>query len=878
MKKKIKTIISFCLSFYIFTNLILPAHGAENELHIKTAAELIEFAEKCRLDNYSKNLKIYLDNDIDLSDTDFNGIPIFCGTFEGNGHIISGVNITVEGSVQGFFRYIGETGCVQNLTVYGSFYPEGSCKKIGGLAGSNSGTIKNCNLNAHISGSDTIGGLVGINTVKGNIEKCIVDGSISGVHFVGGIAGENYGTIKECKNFAQINSTAKQNDISISDISIETITGTESARTVTDIGGIAGTSGGVIRSCENYSIIGYQHMGYNIGGIAGSQKGYISECKNSGNIYGRKEVGGIVGQMEPISKIEYSIDTLQILKKQISDTSALANQISANAQNNVSNINGQINIIKEQSGVAHDALSQLLKNNNGDFSTNPDQIIAAQNALSSSINSMQGAIDGISSASSNAVNSFSNDIKTFNNQMDTINKTLSNASSNLGVTITDISDKDTPSDFTGKIEISKNNGLVSGDINVGGIVGAISFENDLNPEDDFQISGNNSMNVKNELRAVIINCKNAATVSSKKKQAGGIVGLATMGLIKECINTGSIDGESSDYVGGIVGNSTGFIRDNNSKCELTGARYVGGIAGSATIISDCRSVVTISSGKENLGAVMGAERIENSDINNPYFNNYYMITNKDIGGIDGISYVNIAEPLSTGDFLMLHDINNIFKESTVTFIGENGTENNIIIKPGESLNQKDIPDVPYKNGYTGEWENLNNTDTSNIYFDLVFRPKYTAYYTTIQSEMVRNNNVPILLAQGHFSNKDNFKIETYEELPVLNENETVIECWKNPQLSHEIDTQLRFSYPDKNNIKSAKVMVKDINGNWIEKDFTIKGSYIVFTTSPSDQAFCIINSPSSSTSIYILCGAVTIVLLSISVIHYKKSKKEKQSS
>ena len=874
MKKTIKTIISLCLCFCLFTSLILPAHGADKELHITTADELIEFAENCRLDKYSQNLTVYLDNDIDLTDKDFKGIPILCGTFEGNGHTITGVNITVDGSVQGLFRYISETGCVQNLTVYGSIFPEGSCKTVGGIAGSNAGTIKNCNFTGQVSGRDTIGGFVGVNTVKGVIENCLVDGSISGIHFVGGITGENYGTVRECKNFSQINSTEKQNNVNISDISLETITGTESARTVTDIGGIAGTSGGVIRSCENYSTIGYQHMGYNIGGIAGSQKGYIVDCKNSGTIYGRKEVGGIVGQMEPISKIEYSIDTLQILKNQINNTSAIASQMSTNAQNSVSDINGQVNIIKEQSGVAHDALSQLLPNSGNEFPPDSDQILAAQNALSSSINAMQGAVEGISSSSSNAVNTFSNDIKAFTNQMNAINQTLSNASSNVGVSVTDISDKDKPNDLTGKIESSKNNGLVLGDLNVGGIVGAIAFENDLDPEDDFQINGNKSMNVSSELRAVILDCKNTATISAKKKQAGGIAGWSAMGLIKGCVNTGSIEAESGDYIGGIVGNSTGFIRENNSKCKLIGLSYVGGIAGSATIVTDCRSAVTISSGKENLGTVMGAERIDNSEIKNPYLNNYYMITNSDIGGIDGISYADIAEPLSTGDFLSLNNINDIFKESTVTFIGENGTENNIIIKPGESLNKEDIPDVPVKNGYSGEWENLSDTDTSNIYFDLIFRPKYTAYYTTIQSEKLRDNNTPILLAQGHFHDKDNFEIEICEETPILSENEAVIECWKTPELSQESDTQLRFSYPKDNNIKSAKVMVKDSNGDWCEREFTVKGSYIVFTTNPSDQAFCVIDSPNSYTPIFVICGVAAISLLTFAIIHHKKSRKK----
>lgn len=82
------------------------------------------------------------------------------------------------------------------------------------------------------------------------------------------------------------------------------------------MGGIAGNSSGVISSCTNYGTIGYNHTGYNVGGIAGSQNGKILNCTNEGDIYGRKDVGGIVGQAEPYIESEYlqdRIDTIQAL-------------------------------------------------------------------------------------------------------------------------------------------------------------------------------------------------------------------------------------------------------------------------------------------------------------------------------------------------------------------------------------------------------------------------------------------------------------------------------------------------------------------------------------------------------------------------------------
>ena len=66
-----------------------------------------------------------------------------------------------------------------------------------------------------------------------------------------------------------------------------------------DTGGIVGYSSGVVQSCVNRGTVGYPHVGYNTGGIAGRQDSYLSGCTNSGTVYGRKDVGGIVGQAEP---------------------------------------------------------------------------------------------------------------------------------------------------------------------------------------------------------------------------------------------------------------------------------------------------------------------------------------------------------------------------------------------------------------------------------------------------------------------------------------------------------------------------------------------------------------------------------------------------
>ena len=122
------------------------AEETKNVLTIKTVEDFLEFAENCRLDSYSRDLTVSLEADISLYDTDFVDIPIFCGTFEGNGHTITELNLGGEGSYRGLFRYLTESAVVQNLAVQGNVKPTGSRSYVGGIAGSNAGKLKNVSL------------------------------------------------------------------------------------------------------------------------------------------------------------------------------------------------------------------------------------------------------------------------------------------------------------------------------------------------------------------------------------------------------------------------------------------------------------------------------------------------------------------------------------------------------------------------------------------------------------------------------------------------------------------------------------------------------------------------------------------------------------
>lgn len=883
MNKCVKIIISLCLSLCLVASGIFVFCANEsglsdpNGLHIKSLNDFLVFADDCRLDSYSEDLTVYLDVDLDLSDTEFDGVPTFSGTFEGNDHIIEGLSIKKDGSAQGLFRYLTQTAHVKDLVVRGDVSPAGSGKYVGGIAGSNAGIIENCIFQGEVSGTDYVGGIAGTNVVTGIIDTCNVSGNVYGNHFVGGVTGENYGTVRGSVNTSEVNVTEKQNTVDLSDITLESLKDSESVNTVTDIGGIAGTNSGVIKESNNLGTVGYLRMGYNIGGIAGSQLGYIVDCSNFAKIYGRKDVGGIVGQVEPSSEIEYSTDTLQSLQQKLSTTYDLFHHIPDSVDDSNSYLSGQFEILGEQLTVIEDFVEVLFPEDGS--RSDPDTIVAAANSLGGSMNSIYKTLSVIYKSAEGTANSMYSDAQKISEQIDSMVALLCDPTGTFGIGFRDISDEDTEDNLIGKIEDSANYGSISGDINAGGIVGTVAWENDMDAEDDWEISGEISMNFQGEVRAVILNCKNNALVSVSKRNAGGIAGYMTFGLVKDSINAGKIDASAAEYVGGIVGDSTGFIRGNSSKCELSGSINVGGIAGRAVTVTDCISMVDISDATEKTGAIIGVDgNAVLSEDEGEVEDNYYLVVHENLGGIDGIDYDGAAVSLDEEEFMELPDLNDIFTRSTVTFMGENGISETVFVPTGERLAAAQIPAVPAKNGCNGEWENLETTDLSNIYFDLIFYPVYTSYQVSVQSRLTRYDGKPILIAQGNFPDMDYFELEKITEMPVVGEKEKAVEGWVIPNFAEE-KTQLRLSMPRGCSTDAVKILVKDEDGKWNDTPFTVSSSYVVFSVDGSDEEFCVVSVPASvKWWVYVIGGVgVAAVAAGIVILIKKKSKAKKKS-
>ena len=402
----------------LLCTLTLPAAAASDTVTIATVQDFTNFSKQCTRDTWSQGITVELTADLDLSGSDFTPVPIFQGTFHGNGHTISGFSFEKKGSKTGLFRTLTASAVVEDLTVEGDLAPQGSASQAGLLVGENYGTVSRCAARGSVSGQEDIGGLVGLNGESGCIQSCTSAASVTGVTNVGGIAGQNLGTVENSSNTGEINTQADQ-------------------ETPTSVGGIAGLSRGTIRSCTNSGAVGYQHVGYNMGGIVGLQSGEISSCSNTAPIQGRKDVGGIAGQFEPNTSLTYGPSPSQQLTNSLS---SLFDQL----EHFTNQLNDMVSRGVDDAQAIHDSLSAIQDRTHAagtegrdDFKAMSDQLYQHTTAISGSLDSLRDDLDQFSEE---AGDQFQEALDQTDTLLTKLEKLASQADSGLGKAIRALED------------------------------------------------------------------------------------------------------------------------------------------------------------------------------------------------------------------------------------------------------------------------------------------------------------------------------------------------------------------------------------------------------------------------------------------------------
>lgn len=281
------------------------ASGAGTEADpylIENASQLAAFRDAVNAGDDYDGKYVALGADIDLESAERTPIGVgtrkssgiaegstpFAGTFDGAGHVISGLKIA---STQGADFAIGLFGIldgatVKNLTVADAEVTVPQSELAGILCGmmANDATASGVSVSGSVAGKAGVGGIAGRMTLSGTIENCENSASVAaadGVGNAGGIVGAAYYTTPT----GRMAITGCRNSGSIS--------GTDC------IGGIAGLSAAFVSNCENSGAI--NGTSYSVGGIVGEQKNYgaVSGCTNSGAVStsnaGAYGIGGIVG-------------------------------------------------------------------------------------------------------------------------------------------------------------------------------------------------------------------------------------------------------------------------------------------------------------------------------------------------------------------------------------------------------------------------------------------------------------------------------------------------------------------------------------------------------------------------------------------------------
>ncbi len=1002
----------------------LPVYAAaeldtENAIHLSTPEDLLSFSKSCTTDTWSQGKLIVLDNDINLEGTKFSPIPTFGGTFMGQGHTISGILLEGGSDSIGLFRYLQEDGAIYQLSVSGSCSAQSTHSGLALLVGTNYGLINNCRASGNVSGGKMVGSIAGINKETGVITGCAASGSIYGEHLIGGITGENLGSLSDCRNHCDVNTIAVDNSINLSSINVDkTLTDiltTENAASVTDIGGITGSNSGTVRACVNDGSVGYQHVGYNIGGIAGSQTGYIEGCINYGVLNGRKDIGGIAGQMEPSSELEFEEDMLQKLDAEFDKLHDQLTKLDQDAASSSNNLGGQISQLLNSVEGAQWAIDTILDQAGEDFSSfseltdlgtlssprpisldfldkfptpsltpsatpsgeeptpsatptgtpdaaepdpddapaddlgegesapdndpgaaapadDPDaaaptptatpageqdeeepafpwrtpdglplptgdlnwedfypdidrdeveksindaqqhvyedasgllqdiqQTVRAQAALvgsrfstahvmlSGSFSSIISDTRTLSSLLNGENQVLLDDFQAIVDELNVITDLITNPDTiDPDDVLEDVSDQDQLTDITGKVMNSVNRGTVNGDLNVGGIAGSLSRENNLDPENDMNLDQYDStLNFRYKERIVIRQCENLGKVIGKKDCIGGIAGEMMLGSILECTNRGSLSSDGSK-VGGIAGFCASTIRKSSAKCSLSGADKIGGIAGEGTVISDCRSMVEIRRGENYLGSIAGsAASLE--DISECYF------VEGCPAGIDGISYTGKAQPLDYQEFMLLPDLPDCFQNIYLTFEADESPAATITLAYGGNFDPARLPQVPPKEGYIGAWADF---DMANITFDQTIEAVYTEYITTIESDL-KDDVHPILLAEGIFTPDDTLSISEINAYP--DDAKTVAECYR-VHLNSSSDETFTFRFLIPQEMENPQLEILQ-DQTWITLDAQRDGSYYVFTLADKNFVFSCVDRPRSFST-----GTIAVLLLLLAVL------------
>ncbi|MBD5128927.1 MAG: apolipoprotein A1/A4/E family protein [Ruminococcaceae bacterium] len=511
-----------------------------------------------------------------------------------------------------------------------------------------------------------------------------------------------------------------------------------------------------------------------------------------------------------------------------------------------------------------DAVRVLTEDGPESFRRLGDDFRSAGNRLHGSVTAMTDDMEALNrqfNANSGVV---ADDLRAINDQLEVISDMVIDAVSELldtasaptvGDSILDTSDEDIAATRQGKVTDCVNNGTVSGDHNIGGIVGAMAIEFDLDPESD--LAENVRFGATYETKAVLQNSRNYGSISAKKDCAGGAAGRMDLGTVISCANYGEISSSGGSYVGGIAGYSDAVVRNCYAKSVLSGGSYIGGITGRANDLRDNFAIVTVKECGEYVGAVAGS--ISEDGI--PKGNRF---VDTGTAGVDGISYAGCAEPIEFSELEKLDGVPKEFTEFGITLMADGKIVGKIPFKYGSDLSKIELPEVPVLEGSFGRWDEF---DKSGVMSDITLEAVYAPWITIIASTETQDK-LALALAEGRFTDEavlhaeDGTAEPPAEAARVLNISITGADTETSAVPIRLLNT----------GGKNAVVRRLD-NGVWTRVDSAVSGKYLLLEMSGMSGTFCIQPQETDILPILLIVGAAVILMIVIAVFAAVRKKK-----
>jgi len=282
----------------------MEGSGTADDPYVITTVEELQAMDDDRGAHY------VLGNDIDASSTaGWNGgagfVPIggdagllparFTGTFDGNGHTISGLTIDRDSSRAAFVPRL--TGVVENVT-FEAAVVEGAGRTAVVVA-QNDGTIRNVSASGEVSGAEAVGGIAGDS--DGTITNATSRVDVSGTEAVGGVVGHTSGAVTVSSASGAVSGSRQVGGLVgtlAGEITVSYASGNVSGET--DVGGLVGNAqaeDGDERLADTYATGGVTGN-QNVGGLVGRLQTQASRSFAAGSVSGTVNVGGVVGRLE----------------------------------------------------------------------------------------------------------------------------------------------------------------------------------------------------------------------------------------------------------------------------------------------------------------------------------------------------------------------------------------------------------------------------------------------------------------------------------------------------------------------------------------------------------------------------------------------------